>query len=72
MTEPYNTETVEHNKYADWGLTHTPPAKDGYTFVGWKYKGIIYSPSNYSQTNPFGPITEDVYISAVWTANTNR
>jgi len=71
MPEIYHTEKVKHNEYAEWGCTNTP-TKSGYTFVGWKYKGIMYSPSEYSQINPFGPITEDLNISAVWTAEANR
>ena len=71
MPDIYYTEKVKHNEYAEWGRTNTP-TKSGYTFVGWKYKGIMYSPSEYSQINPFGPITEDLNISAVWTAEANR
>ena len=67
MPDIYYTEKVKHNEYAEWGRDPAnTPYKSGYTFVGWKYKGVMYSPSEYAQINPFGPIREDVNISAVW------
>lgn len=63
-------EDVIEGKKARWPYAndYNEPLKDGYYFYGWKYNNKIFHKTEYQneQNNPFGPITKDTVIYAVW------
>ena len=63
---PYDTSLSSAELY-NTVMTNLKQQKVGYIFEGWRYKGQIYAePFDNESTNPFGPITEDTDIYAVW------
>lgn len=63
---PYNTSLSSTELY-NTVMTNLKQQKVGYIFEGWRYNGQIYAePFDNESTNPFGPITEDTDIYAVW------
>lgn len=64
------TENVDNGAKANYPYEsgYTEPTRQGCVFYGWKYNNVIYKPEQYAtqQQNPFGPITGDVDISAIW------
>lgn len=47
---------------------YNEPTREGCQFYGWKYNNTVYTPQQYAtqEQNPFGPITEDTQIMAIW------
>lgn len=81
MAEIYKEKVIGNNKKARWPYNTTLPTEElyntimtrvkqekiGYLFSGWKYNDEIYKePFNDESTNPFGPISENTTIQAVW------
>lgn len=70
MAEIVHTEQVREGEKARYPFKseYEEPTLDSYLFVGWKYKGTIYEPNQYASeaSNPFGPITENTDILAMW------
>lgn len=63
---PYDTSLSSAELY-NTVMTNLKQQKVGYIFEGWRYNGQIYAePFDNESTNPFGPITEDTDIYAVW------
>lgn len=63
---PYNTSLSSAELYSTI-MTNLKQQKVGYVFEGWRYNGQVYpEPFNNESTNPFGPITADTDIYAVW------
>ena len=63
---PYDTSLSSAELY-NTVMTNLKQQKVGYIFKGWRYNGQIYAePFDDESTNPFGPITENTDIYAVW------
>ena len=70
MSNIVHTEQVREGEKARYPFKseYEEPTLDSYLFVGWKYNGTIYEPNQYASeaSNPFGPITENTDILAMW------
>lgn len=63
---PYDTSLPLSERY-NTVMNSVKQAKNGYLFEGWRYNGTIYKePFQNEETNPFGPINEDIEIMAMW------
>ena len=63
---PYDSSLSAENLY-NTIMTRVKQEKIGYLFEGWKYDGQIYKePFNNESSNPFGPISANTTISAIW------
>lgn len=69
-TRILHTEKVkEGGRKARWPYTneYQQPTKQGHLFFGWKYNNMTYTPPFENEsTNPFGPISDETRIKAVW------
>lgn len=54
--------------YAQYPFTsgYANPTSSRFLFKGWRYNGILYTPPYNSSNNPFGPITGNTNIEAVF------
>ena len=63
---PYDT-TLPNAELYNTVMENVKAQKQGSTFIGWKYNGTIYrEPFDNESSNPFGPITQNANIFAVW------
>lgn len=63
---PYDSSLSAENLY-NTIMTRVKQEKIGYNFEGWRYDGQIYKePFNNESSNPFGPISANTTISAIW------
>lgn len=69
VTILHTEKVLEGGNKARWPYTneYQQPTKEGYLFAGWEYNNMTYAPPfNNESTNPFGPITDDTNIKAIW------
>lgn len=59
--------TVAQPKRADGSVAE--PTRKGYTFDHWSYNGSEFVFSDTADDSPATPVTEDITLTAVWTAN---
>lgn len=68
----FNDITIADKTNVTWGdsnLLPTPPAKDGYTFIGWDYQGTTVTDASKYMDLAADPSLQEITLVAQWEEN---